>query len=391
MVDTDSNTAPGFAFHRTDRYLKLLLPLSTIAEIGARAARSELVAVAEEAALAAAEQARKEAYKEVPKPKAVFPPTKSIRPGPRDIEIFSEASIDALLDNFDAMDSATQRAGAKVHSSLTTDRGRYRTVPAIDRSNVLSLAAQFENMAEPIAHLVREIDLMAHLPHADFQLTPILLLGAPGIGKTAFAGALATALGLPYSKIKGTEPAFCLNGSHATWARAAPGLLIQQMSLHDSAAPLFLVDEMDKQSGEQYPIENVLLDLLEPENARHFKDEFFQIEFDVSHAVWILTANTIEGVSAPLLSRMTVFNIPTPGVDQRRRIIESDFETLCTRTGVKARTTATDVTMLAGRVDLDLRQVSRIVRESFIAALQHTDRIAQFYLPPALRPSMGFR
>ena len=168
-------------------------------------------------------------------------------------------------------------------------------------------------------------------------------------------------------------------------------MLIQQMSRHDSAAPLFLVDEMDKQSGEQYPIENALLDLLEPENARHFKDEFFQIEFDVSHAVWILTANTIEGVSAPLLSRMTVFDIPTPGINQRRRIIESDFGTLCKRTGIKAKTTATDVTMLAERVDLDLRQVSRIVRDSFIAALRHEDRMAKFDLPPAVKPSMGFR
>ncbi|MGV8954981.1 MAG: AAA family ATPase [Cypionkella sp.] len=385
MVDADSNTA-GFAFHRSDRFVKLLLPLSTIAEIGAQSERLEMAAAAETAVLVAAERARKEA----PKPKPVYPPTKSIRPGPRNIEIFSEAAIETLLDNFDAMDGTTQRAGAKVHSSLTTVRGRYRTVPAIDRSNVLSLAAQFENMAEPIAHLVREIDLMAHLPPADFQLTPILLLGAPGIGKTAFAGALATALG-PYSKLKGTEPAFCLNGSHATWSRAAPGLLMQQMSLHDSAAPLFLVDEMDKQSGEKYPIENVLLDLLEPENARHFKDEFFQIEFDVSHAVWILTANTIAGVSAPLLSRMTVFDIPAPGVTQRRRIIESDFETLCTRTGVKAQTTPPDVTLLAKRVDLDLRQVSRIVRDSFIAALQHKDHMAQFDLPPAVKPSMGFR
>ena len=387
MVDADSNTAPGFAFHRTDRYVKLLLPFATIAEIGAQTERLELAAAAEKAALAAAEKAQKEA----PKPKAVFPPTKSIQPGPRDIEIFSEASIETLLDNFDAMDNASQRAGAKVHTSLTTDRGRYRTVPAINRRNVLSLAAQFENMAEPIAHLVKEIDLMAYLPPADFHLTPILLLGAPGIGKTAFAGALAKALGLPYSKLKGSEPAFCLNGSHSSWARATPGMLIQQMSRHDSAAPLFLVDEMDKQGGEQYPIEHALLDLLEPENARNFKDEFFQIEFDVSHAVWILTANTIEGVSAPLLSRMAVFDIPTPGVTQRRRIIDADFGTLCKRTGIKAKTTAQDVTMLAERVDLDLRQVSRIVRDSFIAALRHEDRLAKFDFPPAVKPSMGFR
>ena len=176
MVNADSNTAPGFAFHRTDRYVKLLLPFATIAEIDAQTERLELAAAAEKAALAAAEKAQKEA----PKPKSVFPPTKSIRPGPRDIEIFSEASIETLLDNFDAMDNASQRAGAKVHSSLTTDRGRYRTVPAINRRNVLSLAAQFENMAEPIGHLVKEIDLMAHLPHADFHLTPILLARRAG-------------------------------------------------------------------------------------------------------------------------------------------------------------------------------------------------------------------
>lgn len=390
MVNEDSNIGPGFALHRTDSHVRLLLPFSTIAEIDAQTERSELTAATEKATEKAALAAAEKAQKEAPKPKSVFPPTKSIKPGRWDIEVFSESSIETLLDNFDAMDSSTQRAGAKVYSSLTNDRGRYRTIPSINRCNVLSLAAQFENMAEPIEHLVKEIDLMSHLPCADFFITPILLLGDPGIGKTAFAGALAKALGLPYCSLKGSEPAFCLTGSHSTWARAAPGMLMKQMSLHDSAAPLFLVDEMDKQTGEQYPIEYALLDLLEPENARHFKDEFFQIELDVSHAVWILTANTVEGVSAPLLSRMRVFNIPTPSVEQRQRIIQTDFGSLCKRTGFDARTTAKDVMTLAERVDLDLRQVTRIVRDSFIAALHHEDRIAKFDLPPAVKLSMGF-
>ena len=390
MVNEDSNIGPGFALHRTDNHVRLLLPLSMIAEIDAQTERSELAVAAKKASEKAALVAAEKAQKEAPKPKSVFPPTRFLKPGPRDIEIFSEPAIETFLDNFDAMDSSTQRAAAKVYSNLTTDRGRYRTIPTINRRKVLSLASQFENMAEPIEHFVREIDLMAHLPCADFFLPPVLLLGDPGIGKTAFAGALAKALGLPYSKIKGSEPSFTLTGSHPSWSRAAPGMLIKQMSQYDSAAPLFLVDEMEKLSGEQYPIENALLDLLEPENARHFKDEFFQIELDVSHAVWILTANTIERVSAPLLSRMRVFNIPTPSVEQRRRIIRNDFGSLCKRTGVEAKTSAIDVMTLAERVDIDLRQLTRIVHDSFITALRHKDRIAKFDLPPAVKPSMGF-
>lgn len=390
MVNEDSNIGPGFALHRTDNHVRLLLPLSTIAEIDAQTERSESTAAAKKASEKAALVAAEKAQKEAPKPKPVFPPTRFLKPGPRDIEIFSEPAIEAFLDNFDAMDSPTQRAAAKVYSNLTKDRGRYRTIPTINRRKVLSLASQFENMVEPIEHFVKEIDLMAHLPYADFFLPPVLLLGEPGIGKTAFAGALAKALGLPYSKIKGSEPSFTLTGSHPSFSRAVPGMLIKQMSQHDSAAPLFLVDEMEKLSGEQYPIENALLDLLEPENARHFKDEFFQIELDVSHAVWILTANTIERVSAPLLSRMRVFNIPTPSIEQRRRIIRTDFGSLCKRTGVEDKTTAIDVMALAERMDIDLRHLTRIVRDSFIAALRHKDRIAKFDLPPAVKPSMGF-
>lgn len=252
------------------------------------------------------------------------------------------------------------------------------------------MAAQFENMAEPIKHLSGEIELMAHLPPSEFRLAPMLFLGGPGIGKTAFASALAKALKLPFSKVRGAEPSFCLTGSHSTWTKAEPGLLIKQLAAFDSSSPLILVDEVDKGTGDKYPITTALLDLLEPENALNFKDEFFQMNFDASHAVWILTANTIDGVDPALLSRMMVFDIPTPGLQQRRRIIEADLKKLRDRTGLDVKIKPGDVRLLADRVDLDLRKVSRIVRDGFITGLSHKKRVVQFKFPPEEKSSMGF-
>lgn len=390
MVTENINASSGFVLFQNGNNTNLFLPFSAVNEI---IVKCEQAARAERAEQNAKE--KKNDLMELEKVKNVaaaspFPPTRKIEPGPRDVEVFSESSIETLLDNYDAMDASTQRAAAKVYSCLTKDRGRHRTIPTIQSRDILSLTLEFENMLEPIKYLAGEIELMARLPCADFHLTPILLLGAPGIGKTAFASALAKIMRLPYCKLKGSEPGFCLTGSHSTWARAKPGMLLEQMSLYDSAAPLFLVDELDKNGGEQYPIENALLDLLEPENARHFKDELFQIEFDVSHAVWVLTANTTVGVSAPLLSRMAVFNIPDPGFAQRKRIIEVDFENLRRRTGVMVATESREVSRLANRLDLDLRQISKIVRNSFITAIGHGKRIATFDIPRVVKPAMGF-
>jgi ATP-dependent Lon protease len=197
-------------------------------------------------------------------------------------------------------------------------------------------------------------------------------------------------LGVPFRKLNGSEPSFNLTGSHPTWGKAAPGLVFKQMALRGSAAPLFLIDEIDKPTGDRYPISFALLDLLERKNAENFTDEYFQVTFDASYAMWILTANTIEGVSDPLLSRVMTFNIPTPGVEQRKRIIKSEFRRLCKRVGIKVRIVSNDVIDLANRVDLDLRKVNRIVRDGVIEALRKRSKTAKFSLPPTNKRPIGF-
>ena len=77
------------------------------------------------------------------------------------------------------------------------------------------------------------------------------------------------------------------------------------------------IDEVDKIGvSAQCPVLPVLLDLLEPNTAQRFKDEFFGMEFDASRMVFILTANSLEGVPAALLSRVEVFEVPRPAAVQ---------------------------------------------------------------------------
>lgn len=379
MVKKDSNEGGGFARYWQESG-SILLPLATIAAIKAEAAialEAEDIAAEEEAAF------KKQAAIEIAALKAktplAIPP--AVKPGPRDVEIFKYAAVEELLDNQWRMDTTQKQAGQKITEKLANGGTRWRTIPSVKPADILALAAQFENMAEPIKQLAAEIELMSYLPAADFQITPILLLGGPGIGKTAFAMALSKIMGLPFKKINGAEPSFTLTGSHPTWTKAAPGMMLEQLATNNCASPLFLVDEIDKPSGYRYPIVTALLDLLEPENASEFKDEFFQVNFNARHAIWILTANTTTGVSDPLLSRMAVFEIPPPGIEQRKRIITAEFKKLCSRTGFNVKTTDIEVTFLAERVDLDLRKVTRIVRDSFIAAIGQDKLLATINLP----------
>lgn len=379
MVKKDSNEGDGFARH-WQKSGSILLPLATIAAIKAEAAialEAEDTAAEKEAKtkqLTAIELAALKAKTPLASPPAV-------KPGPRDVEIFTHAAVEELLDNQYRMETAQKQVAQKVYQKLVNGGNRWRTIPSVKPADILALAVQFENMAEPIKQLAGEIELMNHLPAADFQITPLLLLGSPGIGKTAFAMALSKIMGLPFNKLNGVEPSFTLTGSHPTWTKAAPGMMLEQLAVHGCAAPLFLVDEIDKPSGERYPIVSALLELLEPENATEFKDEFFQASFNARHAIWLLTANTTAGVSAPLLSRMAVFEIPQPGIAQRKRIIHAEFKKLCDRSGFNVKTTNIEVTLLAERMDLDLRKVTRIVRDSFIAAIGQDQLLARINLP----------
>ena len=372
MVKRNFNEVTGFSLYCGDD-ASLFLPTAIMQEVEEQAQAALIARVQEEAnrKQAVADEAEMKKQRQQGSSTEKVP---KFEPGARGIEILTPSAMSDFQDNVYRLDSVQKQTVKRISDKFDSNKNRYRTIPAIKSADILALAAQFENMAEPIKQLASEVALMNRLPAKDFQITPILLLGGPGIGKTAFAMALSKTLGVPFKKISGAEPSFALSGSHPTWTKSAPGIVMEHLALHDCAAPLFLVDEVDKPSGDRYPLSSALLNLLEPENATTFQDEFFQVNLNARHAIWILTANTTESVSAPLLSRMNVFNIPSPGIQQRCRIIEADLEKLRTRTGANVKAAEGEVRLLAGLSNLDLRQITRIVRDGFIAALGQEHR-----------------
>jgi ATP-dependent Lon protease len=147
-----------------------------------------------------------------------------------------------------------------------------------------------------------------------FRLVPILLLGPPGIGKTFIANKIAAAIGICCGRINlsNATEAFILSGCPKGYSSSTPGDVARRMSEAHCINPIIILDELDKASfarHERPSIEGPILQMLEPETARRFEDSSLKCELDVSHVSWLATANRLEGIPAPVLSRFHIINV----------------------------------------------------------------------------------
>jgi ATP-dependent Lon protease len=261
----------------------------------------------------------------------------------------------------------------------------YRTIPDVQKADsaLREISQSFENLAEPISRIRTSLVLASCMKQENFHIRPMLLLGEPGIGKTYLASRLGKTLGVPMEKISagGAQGGFQITGSHSSWTDARPGVIFTVLAKGNSAAPVVLIDEVDKIQDAKYPVLPVLLDLLELETSRQFKDEYFEMPIDASKVIFILTANSLESVPAPLVSRCEVFNISMPGVKQRLRIIQGLIAKLCEKTGWQIQLNQSTAIKLAERIDLDLRKVTFLVEDAFARAIQARDNMAYVWQP----------
>lgn len=304
---------------------------------------------------------------------------------PSAIEIFDLEAVSKAAHMVSTV-SSERRAGADQILENARFDGGYRLVPDARRAceQLEKTKARFENLAEPISRLQTDLVLAAAMPPMDFQITPILLLGEPGIGKTYLAMQLADALGVATEKISagGGHANFQLTGSHPTWTESRPGLIAALLAQGKSTSPVMVIDEVDKIAGDsRYPMLPLLLDLLEPDTAKKFQDQFLGLEFDASRIIFILTANTLDGIPPALLSRVDVFHVPRPERAQRLRIIRQTHANLCAKTEQKISLDEGSCTVLASRTDLDIRKLMRLVREAFAKALQTGRTVAELVMP----------